>query len=149
MTELMRLTRSPWGLLDELTDWHDEFNRAFTFTNTGAPLRRSAFPPMNAWVSEEGAVVEAMLPGVDPKQVEIEVVGSELTLQGAINEVAPGEGTTVLRRERPSGRFTRVLEIPFRVARENVKASYRDGILRIELPKADEDKPRKIAVEAA
>ena len=88
------------------------------------------------------------MPGVEPNDVEVSVVGDELTLRGKVNAQAAAEGEVVLRRERPAGEFARTLRLPFRADAAGVKAVCKNGILRISIPKSAEEKPRAIAIEA-
>jgi HSP20 family protein len=104
---------------------------------------------MNVWSSPDGIVIDAELPGVDPKDVDISVVGDELTLRGRVNAQDTGKGETWHRRERPSGEFSRRLQLPFRAEAGAVKATYKNGVLRLIVPRREEEKPKKIAVEAA
>ena len=69
---------------------------------------------MNVWSSEDGLVIDAELPGVNPKDVDVSVMGNELTLRGKLNTEEPPEGTSYSRRERPAGEFARKLRLPFR-----------------------------------
>jgi len=66
-----------------------------------------------------------------------------------VNAPEPAEGESVLRRERPAGEFQRTLQLPFRANAGAVKATFRNGILRIAIPRSEEEKPRKIAIESA
>jgi HSP20 family protein len=109
---------------------------------------RAAYPPLNVWSSADGLTIDAEMPGVDPKDVEISVVGDELALRGKVNVQEPPAGETVLRRERPAGEFQRTLQLPFRANTGAVKATFQNGILRISVPRSEEEKPRKIAIEA-
>jgi HSP20 family protein len=106
------------------------------------------FPTMNVWTDQDGAVVTAELPGVNPEDIDISVQDDTLTLRGnrAPDEVQ--EGGTYHRRERRSGSFTRSFQLPFQVASDQVDASYAKGILSITLPRAEADKPKKIAIKA-
>jgi HSP20 family protein len=104
---------------------------------------------MNVWSSEDGIVIDAELPGVDPKDVDISVKGDELTLCGRAGGEGKAEGATYHRRERPAGEFVRTLQLPFKADATGVKANYRNGLLRVTVPRSEEEKPRKIVVEAA
>ena len=77
------------------------------------------------------------------------MLGDELTLRGKVNVREPGKGETCHRRERPAGEFVRTLQLPFRADAGGVKASYKNGLLRLTVPRSEEEKPRKIAVQAA
>ena len=147
MLELMIGPRNPWTVFDELESIQEDMNRLL---GGEAPVRRAraAYPPLNVWSSAEGLTIDAEMPGVDPKDVEISVVGDELALHGKVNAQEPAAGEAVLRRERPAGEFQRTLQLPFRANTGAVKATFKNGILRIAIPRSEEEKPRKIAIEA-
>jgi|LSQX01.2.fsa_nt_gb HSP20 family protein len=141
---------NPWTFFDELESLQADMNRLLAAPESRARRRAGAtYPPLNAWSSDEGLVLDAELPGVDPADVEISVDGDELSLRGKINVRDPAEGEAVLRRERPSGEFQRRLRLPFRANTRAVKATFKNGILRIQVPKSEDEKARKIAIEPA
>jgi HSP20 family protein len=151
MLELMSIgPRNPWTIFDELESLQADMNRILSGEDPARALRRSrtVYPPLNVWSGPDGLVVDAELPGVDPQDVEISVVGDELELSGKVNVQPPAEGETVLRRERPAGEFRRTLALPFRADTGAVKATFKNGLLRISVPRSAEEKPRKIAIEA-
>ena len=156
MLELVTWPRNPWSIFDELESLQADVNRMLT----GQPRseagrrghawrRRLTYPLMNVWTSKDGIVIDAELPGADPKDVDIAVQGDELTLSGKVNAVDVAEGETYHRRERPAGEFSRSLQLPFRAETGAVKANYKNGILRVTVPRSEEEKPKKIAIEAA
>ena len=148
MFELSIGPRNPWTIFDELESIQSDMNRLLA--GAEAPRRaRAAYPPLNVWSTAEGLVLDAEMPGVDPRDVEISVVGDELSLHGKVNVQEPAAGETVLRRERPAGEFQRTLQLPFRANTGAVKATFKNGILRISIPRSEEEKPRKIAIEAS
>jgi HSP20 family protein len=151
MFTLTPFQRNPWSILDELEALQEDMNRAFTgWTPTRSAGRgRRAYPPVNVWSSKEGITVDAEMPGVDVKDVDISVEGDQLTLRGTVNVQDSKEGETYHRRERSAGEFVRTLQLPFRANAEGVKASYKDGILRIAVPRLEEDKPHKVTIDAA
>ena len=84
---------------------------------------------------------------VDQKSIDIKVEGNDLTIEG---ERKLEEGTKredYVRFERPYGTFSRTFSLPSTVDHEKVKASHKDGILRIALPKKEDTKPKQIKVE--
>lgn len=130
--------------LREMQRVQREMNRIFS--GLGQPLTQEV-PPVNVWVGESGTVVTAELPGVDPGGVDISVVGDALTISGFREaETLKGE-ESYHRQERNHGRFSRSLQLPFHVEAGKVEAKYDRGILRITLPRAEADKPRKISVK--
>ena len=147
MFELSIGPRNPWTIFDELESIQADMNRLLA--GAEAPRRtRVAYPPLNVWSTAEGLVIDAEMPGVDSQAVEISVVGDELSLHGKVNAQEPAAGEIVLRRERPAGEFERTLQLPFRANAGAVKATFKNGILRISIPRSEEEKPRKIAIEA-
>ena len=148
----MRQTR--WNLFGNLwpplQQFQTEMNRLFDrWAGTGGRAGASAgFPPLNVWENADHVYVEAELPGVELKDLEIHVTGgNELTLKGERRPVAP-EGGVWHRQERAFGAFTRTLTLPFAVDPDKVEARLENGVLTIQLAKHESAKPRKIAVKA-
>ena len=149
MLEIMSIgPRNPWTIFDELESLQSDMNRMLS-GQEAARRAKAVYPPMNVWASAEGLTVDAEMPGVDPGEVEISVVGDELTLKGKVNVQDLPAGEALLRRERPSGEFARTLQLPFRAHAGGVKATCKNGIIRISIPRSEEEKPRKIAIETA
>jgi len=130
--------------LREMQRVQREMNRIFS--GLGQPLTQEV-PLVNVWVGESDTVVTAELPGVDPGGVDISVVGDVLTISGFREAVTLREGESYHRQERNHGRFSRSLQLPFHIEAGKVEAKYDRGILRITLPRAEADKPRKISVK--
>lgn len=156
MLELVTWPRSSWSIFDELESLQEDMNRMLAGRTPGGRSlrdygrrRRPTYPPMNIWSSADGIIIDAELPGVDPKDLDISVKGAELTLRGKVNAGDDGSGEAYHRRERPAGEFSRTLQLPFRVESGAVKAAYRNGLLRLTLPRSEEEKPRKVAIEAS
>lgn len=93
-------------------------------------------------------VVSAQLPGVDPEGLETTFHRGVLTLAGERRSAIP-PGARCLRRERGTGAFRRVVALPDEVDAERVRAEFRDGVLTVNLPKAQSARPRRITVAAA
>jgi HSP20 family protein len=149
MLELVTWPRNPWSIFSELESLQADMNRALSEKGSSRFLQRGElYPPMNVWSSTEGLVVDAELAGINPKDVDISVLGDELTLRGKVNTPEAGKGETYHRRERPSGEFSRTLKLPFRAAAGAVKANFKNGVLRVTVPRGEEDKPKQIAIEA-
>ncbi len=136
-------------LFDRLRREMDRTFRDVLGYDAGGRARNSSFLPLNVWSGEEELLVTAEVPGVDPEKISISVEGDVLSIQAERNE--PGidprnEKAAVLRREIEAGQFTRTFQLPFRVDSEKVRASLKNGILSVTLPRAAEDRPRRIAV---
>ena len=104
------------------------------------------FPAVNVYANDNGAVVKAELPGVSLEQLEITVENNSLTLKGNRNNEDVKDDGRVLRRERLHGDFTRSFNVPFRVDSAQVTAKLDRGVLTVNLPRAESDKPRKINI---
>lgn len=104
---------------------------------------------VNVWAKDDGAVVTAELPGVDPERIDISVKADVVTLKGSKPEDKTGEGERLLRRERGHGEFSREIRLPFRVAEDAVEARFRNGVLHLRLPRASADQARRIPVQPA
>jgi HSP20 family protein len=147
------LGRTFWG---QTSPWHEmerlrrEMNRAFAnFPAISESRITPGYPAMNVWTNEDGAIVTAELPGIDPETLDIAVVEDTLTLSGERKPLELAEGEVYHRRERGYGKFTRSFQLPFNVEANKVQAVYEKGVLHITLPRAEADKPRKITVKAA
>ena len=135
-------SHEPWRQIRRL---RDEMDRAFSQIERP---RAAAFPPVNVWSSADGVAVTAELPGMDPAGLDISATDDSLTVQGEMPPPVSSEGITWHRRERRSGRFSRTIQLPFRISADSVDASFRDGVLRVSLQRPEEEKPRKIEVKA-
>jgi len=111
----------------------------------GGGLWETEYPALNVWEDEGSFYAEAELPGYKLSDLEITVVKNELTLKGE-RQLPEDENRTYHRRERPQGAFSRVLYLPAEVNADKVEATFSDGVLHLQLPKAEAAKPRKIPV---
>jgi HSP20 family protein len=109
--------------------------------------RAHSYPATNVWTNEDGVVVSAELPGVTPEDIDISVVNDTLTVSGT-RKPEEAEGATYTRRERGHGEFARTFQLPFHVQGDRVEATFDKGVLHITLPRAEEDKPKRIEVKA-
>ena len=138
---------------DPLSRLRDDMDRLFdrglegTPPVMGGPLSPVAFPAVNVWEDADNVYAEAELPGVRMDDVEVSVVGNELTLKGKRKD-ATTDGTTYHRRERGMGAFSRVFRLPVDIDAEHVKATMRNGVLLVTLRKSAVAKPRRVEVRA-
>jgi len=114
------------------------------FTPLAYSQRKGAYPPMNLSEDEHNIYATVEIPGLSPEDVEVTLTDSTLAIKG---ERKAGEGR-YYHRERPHGLFQRVITINVPVKRDEVKANFKDGVLEVMLPKAEEFKPRKISIES-
>ena len=127
-----------------------EMDRVFgeVFGPVGAAWDRLAvggYPSLNVWEEGDALHAEAELAGVRGEDLDISVVGKQLTIRGRRN-AGVAEQATYHRRERAVGEFARTVTLPYEVDAEKVEASLVDGVLKLVLPKAEAAKPRKINV---
>jgi len=114
--------------------------------NDGVSCTAGVVPPVNVWEDGDSLCAEVELPGVDPKEIEIEVVDNVLTIRGEKKHEREVEGKGFHYVERRYGGFNRSIELPTAVDSEKVSAAYKNGVLTVTLPKHPESKPKRIAV---
>lgn len=123
-------------------DWSDILS--------GLGLSRAVkFPPVNIFTSENDVIVTSEIPGINLEDVDLTVTGDTLTIRGTRQTQEIREGQAWHRRERTGGEFFRTIRLPFAVESSKVDADYSKGILRITLPRAEAERPRKISVKTA
>lgn len=133
------MRRDPFDLMRQLQGGLDASH---------APATAGGFPAVNLWQGAESAAVTAELPGVEPDDIEISVKDNVLTLAGERKAPEAGEEIVWHRRERSFGRFSRVIQLPFRVDPNKVEARFENGVLQVELHRPEEEKPRRISIKA-
>lgn len=147
----MNLTR--WEPYRELATLQDRLNRAFgtTFgrTERDDEVSMAAWaPPVDIAEEKDRIVITAELPGFKENQIEIQSENGMLTLRGERKFEKESDGKTFHRVERSYGQFVRSFSLPNNVDREKIKADFSDGLLRIDLPKREDAKPRTIKITA-
>ena len=148
MINMVTTPFGPWGLLSDLVSLQDEFNRLLDDGSVAYRYGRHRFPPVNVWQSADRVIVDAEIPGVEPDAVQIDVANGEVTISGK-RPALDAESDAVYQRERPAGEFSRSVRLPYRVDADQVTATYRNGVLRVTLPRTEADRPRRIQVKAA
>lgn len=134
-----------WDPFDELATIRDAMNRVFdeTFARRGVGRfdgGRGWYPSVDMYETENDLVVRADLPGVDQKDVEVTVTDNALTIKGESKYEKEIEDKNVYRRERSFGRFARTLPITAKVKPEQARATFKNGVLEVTIPKAEEAK---------
>jgi len=145
-----------WDLFKEMDQLHRDIDSLFNGYSRGRlfgpafepGLGLRHYPKINLRDDEENVYVEALLPGVAPDKIDMNILGNTLSLAG---ERQPMEDVdkkrTWHRRERGTGKFLRTIELPVDIVADQVKAEYRHGLLRVTMPKAAEVKPKKISIK--
>jgi len=134
----------------DLTAFPDEMNRLFDGFFTRAPLRSDAAwfaPPVDIEETPEEFVLRADLPGMSQKDVKVSLMGDTLTIRGERRHQASRDQGNLHRIERVHGVFERAFTLGSPVRNDQVKAQYRDGVLEIRVPKAEEAKLREVEVQ--
>ncbi len=139
---------------DPISRWRNEVERLFESFVAEAPAfgpfaRREAraFPAMNSWQDDHNLYAEAEIPGLKMDDVEVLVVGNELTVKGERKPLKQ-PGLVYHRQERGTGAFGRSIRLPVDIDAGKVEAHLQDGVLKVTLPKAEAAKPRKVEVKA-
>jgi len=133
--------------------YRDQFEQLQTeldrMVNAAFGTPTGLYPLVNVFDAGDAFVVKAEVPGVDPKSVEINVEDDTLTIRGERTFTEPARDAAYHRRERGQGQFRRVVRLPGRLASDEAKATYRDGVLTVGIPKAKETRPRRVQIETA
>lgn len=148
MADIMR-----WDPFRDLVSIQDELNRLFGRTYGGAELTRTSAggswaPALDVYETPDKLVATIELPGVEPKDVEVTVEDSTLIVSGTRELAQETEEQNYQRIERRYGAFSRALRLPDAADPERVDAHFDKGVLRVEVPKREEAKPRRIEVKA-
>jgi HSP20 family protein len=141
-----------WSGFNQLTSLRDEINNLFesTFSNgSGSDVFNTWAPAMDVYEDKDNLIVRAEVPGMKKEQIEISLHDNVLTVSGERRNEKKYEGSQTSREERFFGRFTRSVALEKQVDPNGVKAAYKDGVLTITLPKAEEAKPRQIEIQAS
>ncbi len=149
MTSLIRWNANP---ARDLLGLRDDVDRLFESVFQPGPNTRgdwSLTPPVDIEETRDEFVVRADLPGVAQKDVKVSLLGDVLTIRGERKQTQETKGQNLHRVERRYGTFERSFSLGVAVRADQVKASYRDGVLEIHVPKAEEARVREIEVQVA
>ena len=138
-----------WPSLDRWSSLRDDLNTLFDLPFWGDAERQGQLlngwsPALDLYQTHDNFVAQVELPGMRKEDIEISLHDGTLTIAGERKLESGAEN--VQRSERYIGKFRRSITLPARVEPNNVTASYRDGILTVTLPKAEEAKPKQIKV---
>jgi HSP20 family protein len=143
-----------WEPVRELTSIQNEMNRLFntffdtpTAGNGGGNSPRRWIPAMDLVETEDHFVLKADLPGLTEGDVNVEVEDNVLTLSGERNAEHEDKREGYVRVERAFGAFRRSLTLPEGIDPEAVQASFDNGVLEVRIPKPEQRKPRKVAIQ--
>ncbi len=111
--------------------------------------RRIMNPALDVYEDQDTIIVETPLVGIDPSKVNIEIEDNILKISGDSKHQSEVDDKNYYRKEVRYGSFFRATSLPKAVQGDKASASYKDGILKISVPKAEEAKPKKITVKAS
>lgn len=118
------------------------------FRSAGGPRVSADYPLVNVYDAPESIMVVAELPGLTKDKVNLSLSDGTLTISGAQEDPAGSGDMTAIRRERAAGAFEKSVRIPTKVEPDGISAKFVNGMLSVTLPKAEEVKPKTIAIEA-
>jgi HSP20 family protein len=143
----MARTFRQWGPLRQLENFQRDFDELFDRL-LRAKWRSAAnaqpLPPVESYIEEDQLVIRADLPGVDPEDIQITITGNVLRVAG--RREPSKEPQVGIRREFRHGPFERTLTLPQGVAPEQIKASYRNGVLELRVPLPQKPAAHKVRV---
>ncbi len=142
-----------WDPFREMSALQERMNRLMSDYRTRAPLgeeemaQGSWIPPVDIYETKDSIVLNIELPGVTKEDMNLEVKDNTLTIRGEKKLEKDVKEDSFHRMERTYGSFMRAFTLPSTVQQDKVKAKFKDGILEIQIPKAEEAKPKQIKVE--
>jgi HSP20 family protein len=137
----------PWR---DIAHLQREMNRLWDSLSGDRETFRGAgvYPALNVTEDDDNVYVRAEMPGVSAGDLEISAQGDSLVITGE-RKIPEEKNVVYHRREREAGTFKRITSLPTHIDSSKVKATLRDGVLTVTMPKAAEAKPTKIAVKAS
>jgi HSP20 family protein len=138
-----------WDPFQDMLSLQDEMNRVFNRA-FGQPAReqgaRAWAPALDIAERKDAYLVAVELPGVNPDDIDVTLENNLLTVQGERRQAQDSSERRFHRIERAYGTFRRSVSLPSSAQADAIQASYDNGVLQLLVPKAEEAKPRKIAI---
>jgi HSP20 family protein len=144
------MARDPekWSPFRELDRVRHDFEELLDRTlGSRASREQRGTPALESFVDSGKLIIRADLPGVDPKDVDVTVTGDQLTIRGTREQRVDEQSFSFIHREFSYGSFERTVRLPGGVKVEDVKASYRNGVLELTMPVPKESKSRKVTIQ--
>lgn len=144
--KLVRYRKDPWKALEDL---QNEINRLFDFSFAKLPTLREEVlaPSVDIYEDKDNIYVESDLPGFEQKDINISLKGNTLTISAQRDEKREEKKKDYYHCERFQGKFYRELDLPTTVETDKIKANYKNGVLKITLPKKEEEKEKEIKID--
>ena len=135
-----------WDPFREVAALHNELSRFMNSIEGNGRTTQSWVPTLDAWETEDALVYVFDLPGVPQDSISVEAEDNLLTVTASREQSSEISREHYHRVERRHGTFSRTVGLPQGVSEDAIKASYKDGVLEIRVPKPEQVKPRKIEV---
>lgn len=142
---------TPWDPFREIVSLRDELDRLFDSVFGRFPRERGESywtPSLDIEETEDTIIVRVELPGMSKDDIKVNLSGDTLTISGERKQEMEKKSKTYYRIERSYGKFQRTVTLPAEVEGDKAKASYRNGILELTLPKSAKSKAREITIVA-
>ncbi len=146
-----------WDPMRDLVSLQDRMNRLFEDVSQrrsrdgekveGEIEQVDWYPAADVYEKEREFTIVLDLPGIQRSALDVNLDNDRLTIRGARAAAAEDSPAQQRRAERPAGRFARSFSLPANVERETISADYKDGVLRLRLPKRSEQKGRRVEIE--
>ena len=146
---MTNLTR--WDPFSDMLTLREAMNQLFEESYVSPRRGRSNqgfVPALDLSETEEAYLVEATVPGFKPEDLDITVENNVLSIKGNLQQETEDRKRNYHRIERRYGSFQRTISLPSSIKADSIQASLTNGVLRLEIPKAEEVKPRRIGVNA-
>src|SRR5262245_48508212 len=147
MNLLSRFGGRIWDPWREIGQLQSEMSRMLAGARAYGGFGQREFPPVNLYVNDHDLFLTLEVPGIDPSKVDVTVTGDTVTVRGERPVDPVRDGESFHRRERPVGKFSREVQLPFEVDPSKTEAAYERGVLRVRLTRPETLKPRKVAVK--
>jgi HSP20 family protein len=135
-----------WEPFREINTLQREMNRLFDTLSTETSQQVSFVPAAELHETPENVELRVEIPGMDAKDLDVQVTADSVSISGERRSEKHSEGDGYVRTEFRYGKFHRIIPLPVRVQNQNVKAEYKDGILQLQLPKAEDEKSKVVKV---
>jgi len=139
---------TPWRPFRELERWARDFPRFPRFFEEFEEGEEESAMPIESFVKDGNLVVRADVPGLDPKDIELSVLGNVLTIKGERKNEKEVKKENYFRREISYGSLERHMTLPSGVETDKVKASFKNGVIEVTIPMGKEAVAKKIPLEA-
>ncbi|HOV21365.1 MAG TPA: Hsp20/alpha crystallin family protein [bacterium] len=138
-----------WSPFKEIMDVRDDFDRLVDriFNRDLDLWEGGRVPAIDVYEEGDNIIVKAEIPGVKKEDISVSLNGDILTISGKSQEEKEVKKENFYRKEIRSGTFSRSLTLPAQIDKDKVKASYKDGVLQLTLPKSPEEKKKEVKIK--